>query len=129
MNELFKIIGIGIVALVAYLIVKQIKPDIALFVSLVGGCIILILTLNGLSEIISTIKSLVEKTGINSNIFVCILKIIGIGYLIEFAISLCTDAGCSSLSDKIALGGKVCILVVSLPIISNLLNIIIEILP
>ena len=128
-GELFKIIGIGIIGLVCYLITKPIKPELAIFISIATACLIFIFCVNGLSNILNTVVNLFEKTGINNGVFATILKIIGIGYLIEFSASICTDAGCGSLSDKIAFAGKICILGLSLPIITNLLNIIIEILP
>jgi len=128
-SELFKIIGVGLITLVCYVIVKPIKPDIAIFISLAGSCIIFIFCIESLSEIIFSVTNLVEKTGINKNLFSIILKIIGVGYLVEFASSLCAEAGASSISDKIVIAGKVYILVLSLPIITNLLNIIVEILP
>lgn len=128
-SELFKIIGVGIITLVCYVIIKPLKPDIAIFISLVGSCLILIFCIDSLSEVITSITNLVEKTGINSSLFSTILKIIGVGYLVEFASSLCVESGSPSIAEKISLAGKVCILVLSLPIITNLLNIIVEILP
>lgn len=126
--ELVKIIGIAIITLVCYLIIKPVKPDIAIFILIVGGCLILLFCINAMNEVVSVISGIVEKTGINSNLFLIILKVIGVGYLVEFASNICNDAGCSSLSDKICFAGKICILVLSLPIITNLLNIIVEIL-
>ena len=128
-SELFKIIGVGLVTLVCYIIIKPLKPDIAIFISLAGSCLILIFCIDALSEIILVVTNLVEKTGINSSLFSTILKIIGVGYLVEFSSGICQEAGAASIADKIALAGKVCILVLSLPIITNLLNIIVEILP
>ena len=126
--ELFKIVGVGLLTLICYVVVKPIKPDIAIFISLAGGCVILIFCIDSLVSVISAITGIFEKTGLNNSLFKSILKIIGIGYLTEFASGLCIDSGNSSLSDKILFAGKLCILVLSLPIITNLLNIIVEIL-
>ena len=41
MIELFKIIGIGILTLIAYLIIKPLKPEVAVFISLVGSVIVI----------------------------------------------------------------------------------------
>lgn len=129
MTELFKIIGVGVLTLVAYLIIKPLKPELAVFVSIVGSVIILLSCIDGLMDLISTMTSFVEKTGINTGLFGCILKIIGVGYVVEFSSNLCSNAGNSSLSDAITLAGKVTILVLSLPIVTSLIDIIIEILP
>lgn len=127
--ELFKIIGVGFITLICYVIIKPMKPELAIFVSLAGACVILIFCVDALTDVIFTVTNLVEKTGINKSLVSTILKIIGIGYLVEFSSSLCQESGCAFIADKISLAGKVCILVLALPIITNLLNIIIEILP
>ena len=128
-GELLKIIGVGLVTLIAYIIVKPIKPDMAVFISIAGSCVILLFCINSISSVFNAINNLVQKTGINSSLVSLILKIIGIGYLIEFASGLCVESGVPSIADKISLAGKICILVLSLPIITSLLNIIVEILP
>lgn len=128
-SELFKIIGIGLATVICYIIVKPIKPEMAIFISIIGSCIIFIFCIDSISNVIDIINNLIEKTGINGNLFLIILKVIGIGYLIEFSSNLCNEAGVSSISNKIELAGKVSILVLSIPIITNLLNIIIELLP
>lgn len=127
--DFFKILGIGVITLVCYLIVKPLKPEIAIFVSLAGGGIMLLMCFGGINDIIVTITNFANKTGINSSLITLLLKLLGIGYLTEFACSLCTEAGNPSLSEKISLAGKICILLMGLPIISNLLNLIIGILP
>ena len=128
-SELFKIIGIGLLTLVCYIIIKPLKPEIAVFISLAGSCIMMIFCVDALSGVIATITDFVNKTGLDSKLFSLILKIIGIGYLTEFASNLCIDAGNNAISEKILFAGKICILLLSLPIITNLLNIIIELLP
>ena len=41
-SELFKIIGVGIITLVCYTIIKPVKPEVAVFISIAGSCLILI---------------------------------------------------------------------------------------
>ena len=66
---------------------------------------------------------------INSSIYGIIFKIIGVGYLVEFTASICSDTGNHSLSDKVLLGGKIIILVMALPIITSILEIVMDLLP
>ena len=57
------------------------------------------------------------------------MKITGIAFLTEFAVSICKDSGESAIASKIDLGGKAIIIGMSIPIISALLELIIKILP
>jgi len=124
-----KVIGVGIFTLITYLIVKPIKPDIAIFLTIVGSCVILIMSIDGLSKILTTMTEFVEKTGINNELFKTVLKMVGIGYLTEISSSICISSGNSGLGDVISFAGKITILIFSIPIITNLLNLIIELLP
>ena len=127
--EIFKIIGIGLLTCFLSIIIKQIKPEFHLVVLLAGGVLILLMIVNQFTNIISYFTQLISKTNINSSIFVTILKVLGVAYLTEFAVGICQDTNNSSIADKIALAGKILILCLSMPIITNLLNLIIEFLP
>lgn len=121
---LFKIIGIALITLIATLIVKQVKPEYAIFVSLVGSIFIIFEIVEMFSNLIDAFLKITELTGVNKELFQIVLKIVGIGYITEFTSNLCIDAGMSSIADKVLLGGKVIILVVALPIIDTLIEII-----
>ena len=129
MELIFKIIGIGLVTCIAVLILKPVRADFAMLVSIVGGLIILVMILSSLTSAISLISSIANRTGVNSQLLSLVFKIIGVGYLVEFSASLCADAGSGGLGDKILLGGKIIILVMALPIITSIVGIVMELLP
>ncbi|MBE5757380.1 MAG: stage III sporulation protein AD [Clostridiales bacterium] len=126
--ELIKVVFIGIVVSVVSVILKQIKPEYSLFAIIIGGIIILVYIINSFTNIFSFFSEVVNKTGIDGNLFKILLKIIGIGYLVEFSVGICNDSGHSSIGDKVALAGKILIFIVSMPIVANLFNIILELL-
>lgn len=129
MDIVFKIIAIGLITCVATLIVRPVRADFAIIIGIVGGLIIIFLIINYLTGIFNIINLILGMSGINSTLYTVLLKIVGIGYLIEFTASICADTGNSSLGDKVLLGGKIIIMVMALPIITNILNIIIGLLP
>lgn len=129
MDMIFKIIAIGLITCVAILIVKPIKNDFAVLLSVVGGIIIILFIINYVADIFASLQNIVNQTGINNSLFVLILKIVGIGYLAEFTAGICQDSGVGGLGDKVMLGAKVVILAMSLPIINNILQIIVGLLP
>ena len=127
--EIIKIIGIGLIALVIILILKQYKPEYAIYVSLIAGILILTLSLGQLSEIINLLKDISSKANINTKLLSLLLKITGISFLTEFAVSVSKDSGETAIANKIDLGGKVLIIVISIPIITALLEIVLKIIP
>ena len=129
MEEIIKIVGIGLIALVISIILKQYRPEYAIYVSIVAGILILLFIMSKVTGIINLLKSISEKTYINKQFLSILLKITGIAIITEFAVSICTDAGEKAIASKIEIGSKVIIIAMSIPIISSLLELIIEILP
>ena len=129
MGEIIKIIGIGLIALVIIIILKQYKPEFAVYVSMIAGILILFLALEKITGVINMLQAIADKTYINKNFLGILLKITGIAFLTEFAVSVCSDAGEKAIASKIEIGSKVVIITISMPIITSLLELIIEILP
>ena len=127
--EIIKIIGIGLIALIMILVLKQYKPEYAIYVSLIAGIAILFISLSKISGILDLLKSISTRANINSQYIFLLLKITGIAFLTEFAVSISNDCGESAIANKIDLGGKVLIIVISLPIITALLETILKIIP
>ena len=127
--EVIKIIGVGLIALIITIILKQYKPEYTMYVSLIAGAIILTLTIGKLSAIIDLLSNLASKVNVNNQFLEVLIKITGIAFLTEFAVSICKDSGETAIASKIDLGGKVTIIAMSIPIISALLETVIKILP
>ena len=127
--DIVKIIGVGLIALIIIVILKQYKPEFAMYVSLIAGALILFMLLDKLIGIVELLANLSNKAGINNQFLGILLKITGIAFLTEFAVSICQDSGETAIANKIDLGGKVIIIAISIPIISALLELIIKILP
>lgn len=125
---MIKIIGIAFVGVVLYQTLRNTKSDFAVFVSISVGVIILVLLSDKISQVVNVFNNLSVKAGLPDEIFSSIIKIIGIGYLTEYSVSLCDDAGCNSIGKKIELCGKITILIMALPIINRIITIIGELL-
>ena len=129
MTDVIKIIGIGLLALIIIVILKQYKPEFAIYVSMIAGVLILVLSIQKLTGIINLLQSLANKTYINKSFLSILLKITGIAFITEFAVSICSDAGEKAIASKIEIGSKVIIIAMSIQIITSLLELVIEILP
>lgn len=124
--DLIKVIILGVVISILTIFLKQIKPEYSLICIIVGSIILIIYIINAIVPIFGYFSDIVHKTGIDNDIFKTLLKIIGVGYLIEFSASICVDSGNTSIADKITLAGKLLIFLLSLPIITSLFDMIME---
>lgn len=124
-----KIIAIALVGVVAIVLLRQLMPEYATIFSIAIGVVCITLILEDLFEVVYMFYDLSEVAGVDKQSFSAVVKIIGIGYLTEFCNGICVDSGCKSIGDKILFGGKVAIMLVALPIVVNLMELIIGLLP
>lgn len=127
--DIIKIIGIAFLAVIIIIILKQYKPEFAMYVSILAGAIILLMSVGKLDGIITILENISAKTKVNGEFLAILIKITGIAFLTEFAVSICKDAGETAIANKVDLGGKVIIIAISIPIISALLETVLKILP
>ena len=127
--DIVKIIGVGLLALIIIIILKQYKPEFTVYVSIIAGAIILFMVIGKIQAIINLLSNLTSKSGTGSQFLKILLKITGIAILTEFAVSICKDSGETAIASKIDLGGKIIIISISIPIITALLELVINILP
>ncbi|MCI8361900.1 MAG: stage III sporulation protein AD [Clostridia bacterium] len=116
-------------ALIIIIILKQYKPEFVIYVSLIAGALILGIILSKISGVVELLTNLANKTAINNQFLTLLIKITGIAFLTEFAVSICKDSGETAIANKMDMGGKVVIVSMSIPIISGLLETIIKVLP
>ena len=115
---------IGVASALGVLLLRQVKPELAVIVGLVGTILIFLMVVSGLTKIISSINGIVAQTGLATQLFSSILKIVGIGYLCEIAASICQEAGANAVADMVILGGKIVIMVLAIPIVQALVDVV-----
>lgn len=121
---IFKLIGIAIIGIITVVLLKSAKPEFAVFATIATGIVMVITMLSALRDVVLAFDKIVEKSGIDDRVFSAVLKIIGIGYLTEYSSSLATDAGCESIAQKLQFGGKIIIFLMSISIVSTLVDLV-----
>ncbi len=127
--DIVQIVLIGIVATLLHITLKDINPSFAFFIVLITSILILIIVIKQIGVIIQLLHSLGSKASINSFYVETILKIIGIAYITELGSNITKDAGLSSVASKIELAGKIFILLLAIPIISAVVEVILNFIP
>lgn len=127
--DIFKIGIIGIIAVILAITIKNQSHQMSLLISITTGILIFLMILPSLESVIEGIFDIIKKLDINIGYIGIILKIIGIAYISEFCTQICQDAGENAIASKIELGGKVIIMLISVPIITELLDLITKLIP
>ena len=121
-TEIFKIIGIAFVTAISAILLKSTKPELSFAVTITGVIIILMFVVDMLQNTVNILSTIAKLTGIENGLIKILLKIVGVGYLTEFSAGLLNDFGSAAVADKVILGGKLTILILSLPIIESVLK-------
>ena len=121
---IFKIIAIAIISVILSASIKRQNAEIASLISLAGGLMISLLLIDEGKKLIDSFSLLENEISAAETYILPALKILGISYLAELASDLAEDLGNKFLSNKIIMGGKICILALSVNIIKNIINLI-----
>ncbi len=122
--EVFQLVGIALITGVAALILRGTKPELAFAVSVAGGIILLLFAFELFRESLGIFSEIASASGLDSSLVKILLKMLGIGYLVQFGADTLTDFGQSALADKLVFCGKIVVLVLSLPILRGILTFI-----
>lgn len=124
MTEILKIIGVAFITTVAAILLKGTKPELSFAVTVTGVIVILLFIIDAMRTTLAIFTVIAEMTGIENGLIKILVKIIGVGYLTEFASGILNDFGSNAVADKVVLCGKLTIVVLSLPILKGLLQMI-----
>ncbi|MFD2446017.1 stage III sporulation protein AD [Bacillus sp. CGMCC 1.16607] len=127
--EILQIVGIALVSTFLALIVKEQKPNFAFLLIVFVGCAIFLFLVDQIYEIIQMLQKIASNAHVNLIYVETILKIIGIAYIAEFAAQITKDAGQGAIASKIELGGKILILAMAIPILTVMIETIIQLIP
>lgn len=127
-TQIFQLVGVAFVTAVAAILVKSTKPELALVVTIAGSIILLLFALEIFRGSMDIFAEIAEATGLSATIVRTLLKMVGIGYIVEFSAGVLHDFGQDSLADKLIFCGKIVILVLAVPILESVLGLVSDLL-
>ncbi|MBQ8509298.1 MAG: stage III sporulation protein AD [Clostridia bacterium] len=113
--------GIALCALAAVLVLKGMKSELAGLASLAAAVILLG---GALAEFLPVLRQLTDSVAGTSfsGYMETLLKALGITLAVQFSAELCRDAGESAIASKLELAGKAEILLLTLPLLRELMQ-------
>ncbi|WP_282935748.1 stage III sporulation protein AD [Paenibacillus sp. RC67] len=127
--EIVQIVGLGLIATILVLIIKEQKPIFAFLLAAFTGIVIFLFLIGKIASVIKILEDLATSANVNMIFLKTILKIIGIAYIAEFGAQIVRDAGQESIASKIELSGKILIMVMAIPIVSVIIETVVKLLP
>jgi len=119
-------IGILMACIIAAVIlatsIKSKSPEFSSLISVALGLTVIFCCLDRLKLIVSGIKNITSAIDVDKTYIAVLIKLIGIAYICEFAAGISKDAGYGAVASQIELIGKLTMLMVSLPILMQLVE-------
>jgi stage III sporulation protein AD len=128
MDYFIKITAATLISLILYLILNKQAKDFSVLLSLCACCMITAASVSFLKPLIDFIGKLESLGNFAPEFIKIMLKSVGVGLLTEIVSLICTDAGNSSLAKSLQILGSAVILYLAMPLFSNLLDIIEDVL-
>lgn len=127
--EIWQIVGLALIVTIIGVVLKQIRPEIALQLTILAGASIFILIISKIKVIIDLLQNLADQANISSYYLLIVLKIVGVAYLAEFGAQICRDAGEGALATKIEVAAKIAVIVLAIPIIVAIIESLVRLVP
>lgn len=128
MDLIIKIALAAIVIAAICLTVKSIRPEMAIPISVAAVIALIVALFPDLRDAVTQMRDFAEKTelglGNQREAMGALLKIIGVTYVTHFTVEICRSSGELSLASGVELAGKIAVVLITVPLASNLLGLI-----
>ncbi|MDA8213194.1 MAG: stage III sporulation protein AD [Clostridia bacterium] len=127
--EIVQVVSLGLLVTFLIVLIKQQRPDFAMFLSIVVGVAIFLMMLGKIEAVFNVLTDLGSRANVNMIYMGTVLKIIGIAYIAEFGAQVCRDAGEGVVATKIEFAAKIVVMVMAIPIILAILEALLKLIP
>lgn len=121
----YKLFGAAVLAVLAIMIIRKQSPDTAITLRLVATVALAAVCIFAIEPIVEYVRELSDTLGNTEKIGVAcevLLKTLGISILTHVTATVCRDSGEGSIAYYVELGGKIEILLLSLPLIREMID-------
>jgi stage III sporulation protein AD len=126
---LMRVVGVGLMATVLLLVIREERRDLGVILRLAVGAAILLLLVPDIARVVASVIHLSELAHIPSSYLALLLKVVGISYLTVFVAQLAQDAGETGTGMRVELAGKIAILVLAIPLIASITETVLKLIP
>ncbi|GFI37441.1 SpoIIIAC/SpoIIIAD family protein [Lachnospiraceae bacterium 50-23] len=119
------VVQIGVIGVAGTLLAVQFKTgktEYGIYISVALSLLIFFFILGKLEVMIDTVRMIGSYISVDTAYMGTLVKMLGVTYIAEFSSSICKDAGYQTIAKQIEIFGKLAILVMSMPILTALLN-------
>ena len=125
---MIKSVLVAFIGVIVSVLLKRTNSNIGFAVAIITGVIIIGLLYTDINNILNVFKTFSSGYGVSEVHIKLLIKVMGISYITQFGASVAEECGEKFVAKKIDLAGKILIVSLSIPMLVNLLDSIINLL-
>ncbi|MBR5110178.1 MAG: hypothetical protein IK099_08280 [Clostridia bacterium] len=129
MTETLRMAGFACAAALLSFTLRAAHRQAGAAAAMAAGLMLFFFALTSLGPAVETLKALSERAGIGQQTATLLLKLSAMAYVTEFAVQACRDAGEEGLAGKAALCGKMLLMAQTLPLIREIGEVTMSLIP
>lgn len=124
MYLIFKLAILAVCGALFAAFLKPLSPVFAIFTSLACGLLLIYAVLDPVKQIFDALSGFLTAVGVSRNLYVPVIKAVGIAVLVHITAQVCRDAGESALGSKLELAGVIAAIAVCIPLMREVFTLL-----
>lgn len=120
--DIIRISVVGITGVIVCVMLKQQSSQYWQIASIASALVILAFVISKIKVIVDAVGEFSSYVQVEEKYISILLKMAGITYVAEFAASICRDSGQQAVAGQIEIFARLSLLLVSLPVVSALIE-------
>ena len=125
--NIFLVVGVALISATFLVLLRNNRPEFAIPISTITSVILLSVSIFFVKDTFEKIQSIAEFSTITTSNLKLIFKALGVCYITQIAKDVCIDCGESAIGDKVDFAGKITIAAMSVGIITQVVEVVLEI--
>lgn len=120
--DIIRVSTVGLTGVIVCTILKQQNSQYWQIASMACALVILAFVISRIKVIVDAVNEFSSYIQVEEKYIAILLKMTGISYVAEFAASICRDSGQQAVAGQIEIFARLSLLLVSLPVVSALIE-------
>ena len=114
----------AVIAAILSLAIRKNTPELSLVLGLTAAMLAILFAVQAISPVLDILTELKEKTMLAPEIYIPVLKCLGIGIISQIGAGICRDAGQSAAATGGELCGTAAAMLCTIPLVRSILEIV-----
>ena len=114
----------AVIAAILSLAIRKNTPELSLVLGLTAAMLAILFAVQAIIPVLDFLTELKEKTMLAPEIYIPVLKCLGIGIITQIGAGICRDAGQSAAATGVELCGTAAAMLCTIPLILSILEIV-----